>query len=340
MRLESDFHFQVRRQTPRGLPKPLLSRYGKINIGDIAQLVIKKLDEVVIFPSNRVNFSLFNIECMNGNSYGFRDISIDIPAAYLRFHFITNKNLDKLGTPTEINSRLVRYKTLKSDLYLPDEKPARVYSIGLTMKDLGTNYKFFKNRLGELEVLYNVLGPATKAHVTVNHTLADNITSMQTLAYLSPRYMIASYDPYYWTFNRYMWLDYPNLISDLSDYQIFFYLMFIHPMIKRRESIDIQRCSVEQRTKLGVILRPGNDDGSITDAIFRSLLRFIGTFSAEEYLDINKDNIERVNPCFLACFGNFYENIANYEQTKQFAMSLMQGGEYEIKSRIHQLLWN
>jgi hypothetical protein len=153
MRLDSDFHFQVRRQTPRGLPRQLITRYGKLNLGDLSALVNRKLDDLVIFPGNRQYFSLFNIECMNGNSYGYRDISIDIPAAYLRFHFVANRNLDDFPDPIDIKSRLVRYKTLKSDLILPNgEKPVRVYSVGLTIKDLGHNYYYFIQNLGESDL--------------------------------------------------------------------------------------------------------------------------------------------------------------------------------------------
>jgi hypothetical protein len=83
-----------------------------------------------------------------------------------------------------------------------------------------------------------------------------------------------------------------------------------------------------------------NDEGSVIDAIFRSLLRVVGTYSGEEYLDLNEPNVENVNPCFLACFGNFYENVANYEDTKQYALSIAQGSERDIKSKIYNLLWD
>ena len=335
MRLDCDYHFQLQRQNAKMLNSQVLSRYGKINFGEIAQQVIDKLDKLVISPSNRVKFSLFNIECMNGNSYGFNDFSVDIPSAYLKFSFMINKDLNTFKAPSKVKNTLVRYKTVKSDLIYDNEKLGRVYTVALSIRDLGYNYKYFKNRLGELELLYRIIGTATKAWVMRLHPTPNDLATAETLMYVSPRFMLSNYTPTYWHFSKYMWLDYPNLITQLNVYQSFYYLLNVHAFIKTHTATAINRCSARQRINLGIIL----GKGGLIDTIYDSLINVCKAKDFSEFLSTDELNVEISNPCFLACFGNFYENLANFEESKQFAINFNVGTANEIKAKIKQLLW-
>lgn len=337
MRLTCDYHFQYRQQTPRGLPQQLIYRYPKINIGDVAELVNSRLTNVVIVPSTRQLFSLFNVECSDGHSYGYANIPIKIPSTYLRFSFILNKQLLHIPEVAEIKSRNLSFKTLKSNVTFVDGTTAIVITVGITIRELGKLYYYFKNRLGELEFLYKIIGQTTKANRAVKAYVSPTLESLHTLLYISPRYMITHYGPEYWAYNRYMWLDYTNFMPKLSIFQIFFYLRYIHPYI-RTTNRNVSKLSIPQRVRLGVAIS-ANDNYSVIDVIFRSMLEVLQSNTGEKYFDLSQAGIEKFNPCFQA-ISNFDFNLLNFDSTKRLAQILAKGSEFEIKRKIFNLLWD
>jgi hypothetical protein len=200
---------------------------------------------------------------------------------------------------------------------------------------LGFNYKYFKNRLGELELLYRIVGATTKAWVMRVHPTPNDLSTAETLKYVSPRFMISNYTPGYWHFSKYLWLDYPNLLTQLSVYQSFYYLLNVHSFLLKHTSTAINHCSVRQRINLGVEL----GEGGLIDTIYESLLNVCKAKSAAEFFDTDELNVEISNPCFLASFGNFYKNLANFEDSKKFALDFNVGSTHEIKLKIKHLLW-
>lgn len=332
------FHFQNRRMLPWEWER-LFHYYPKVQIGDISQLIIKKLSTLI----GPVTSRFFSLIAIDGHApylrYGYYLIPVRIETARLVFHFILDKDARLLESGIKsIKSRTVRFRCIHSVITTNSSETVETLSIGISIKELGSNYLYLPNDVWILEYLYKILGPVTKTYKVKAKRVYTKLDDYNRYLHLSPRYFVANYSPDLWAFNRYLWTDYPNFIPKLSTEQVFFYLLYIHPQIKKVRRTTL---SFRQRVRLGITLKDSQD--SIINTIYYSLLQFVGsgsTVEAIEYTDFNITNIRMLNPCFLASFGNFYDNVNNYKEIKQFALNLAQGTEMSIKFKLFELLWD
>ena len=310
--------------------------YPRVQIGDLCQQLNDKLDSVIL--GNSRYFSLISINGPSDNlEYGHRFVPVSITNAHFVFHFVLDQpasNLPLAFSPP-VRTRTIRFRCKKSVFTSLDESPAQVLSIGLSVTDLGLNYSVLKNGIRELEYLYKIIGPTTKLHASKNDRTYSSINFYLPYLMLSPRYVASNLSPNLWAYNRYLWEDFPNYIPELSVEQAFYYLLFIHPKLKDRPQ---QRASVQQRIRLGRLAQKSErEENSLLDFIYQSLLLYVNS-AEQDYTDLSITSIRRNNPCFLASFGNFYDNV-NSAKTKEFAQFLAQGTEQSIKLKLFELLW-
>jgi hypothetical protein len=318
-----DYNFQIiRHNGRRATPRREMAIFSELNLGKLAKDLNTKLKEVVVYPRIRNMFSLLCVEYANGISSGWNRVNIDIPGTILRFHFILDRNLMEMGKVVmqkgfRNNGVIVKSTAKRHHVLVSNISPlfggGNVLTIGLSAKELGSNYEALGRTLGECELLYKILGMTTKAFWVYGGEIFNDSEHIGTvLSTNSP-------DEYHKCLT--IWRQYPNLIPDLSEQQSEYVLQHIQKN-RRLKDLGNGRISVSQRSMLGLIPQASYKYG---------LVQFI--------YEALKDSVTtgEVRKCLEICFANFNSTAKSYEQ---FVDSLWSYDEATTKQRIYDLIWS
>lgn len=320
-----DYNFQIHRKNgQRAIPRSSMSRFGELNLGQLALQLNQILSEVVTYPNITNLFSLLCVEHQNGLTSGWSKVNISMPGTVLRFHFMLDRNLVVFGQPTIQHgytkngliksSRLVRQHVAFSDL-IDELGGGRIMTIGLSAKELAINHEALLRTLDELELLYKILGMTTKAHKVYKGQMFKDSEHLGTV--------LANNQPQDYHRCISVWKRYPNLIPSMPLSVAEHALEFVQPYRRLRDSGN-RIISLNQRSLLGVTTSSSYNEG---------LLHWIYQAVRSEMLQENKQS----NRCLEICFANFSSEA---KSVAELAKKLWSIDEALVKQNIHALIWS
>lgn len=314
-----DYNFQLlRRNGLRSIPRRELSMYGEICLGDLAIQLNDALDSVVAYPSTAIGFSLINVAHHNKNSAGWCPVDIEVPGAVIVFHFMLDRNLQAWGRQRVTKDKILRSWPVRQRIILTDISAefgnGRIMSIGFSAVDLKSNYEALIHTLGELELMYKILGMSTKAHRMYKGKWFNGSEHLGTV--------LASNRPEDYHKCAALWKRYPNLIPKLSVEAAEYTLANVQKYRKLKDRGN-RAISQRQRALLGITVE-SNYVGSLVYWVLESVRQIIF-------------NEPRTNKCIEICFDNFPSLAASVED---LAYQIWSIDEQASKQKIHDLIWS